>query len=70
MVVIILVQVFFSVSSHNIPFIGCAGPSGLALLAVGTGTSVCFGKFIERKSIKRDLEFILYYHLTIVKLGA
>jgi len=55
---------------HNIPFIGCAGPSGLALLAVGTGTSGWFGKFYDRKTIKRDPEFILYHHLTIVKLVA
>jgi len=29
-----------------------------------------FGKFYDRKTIKRDPEFILYYHLTIVKLVA
>jgi len=56
--------------NHNVPSIGCAGPSGLARIAVGTGTSGWFGKVKDRKTIKRDLEFILYYHLTIVKLVA
>jgi len=50
--------------NHNVPSIGCAGPE------LPPRASVCFGKFIDRKSIKRDLEFILYYHLTVVKLVA
>ena len=38
----------------HISFIVSAGPSGLALIAVGTGTGVWFDKFIDRKTIKRD----------------